>query len=347
MTEVRNTFRVRPLTKAGLMDTIDWSMEVPMRLCGPAIFAVMLLAQGQALAWETRFRWPVDDPGGTHILYGMVIGFDHDPEDRGSMDIKCLDYACREDFPHCYDQHEGTDYPLDGGFDAMDAGSLPVVAGAAGEVVEAVDGNYDRCHGELGGVINCDGHPIAANYVRLRHKDGLETAYYHLKKGSVAVKVGEWVECGQFLGLMGSSGISALPHLHFQVEGPDGIPIDPYYGPCNETESLWVVQDGPGGMPGPWCQGEVVPDWAEAPSEMGMEGVEAEAGVEADAGIKAPLDAGPEEGLAEPEALVPDVDRPNPVGCNAGQAALAPVLVCPLLLPRRRQRCRGVGGPGA
>lgn len=229
------------------------------RFVAPVLVGVALVVAARD-AGATRFRWPVDDPGATHILLGMVIGYDHDPVERGDGGIHCLDATCRVDFPWCYDGHEGTDFPLDGGFDAMDAGSLPVVAAASGEVVQAEDGNYDRCHGELAtGEVNCDGHPMRANLVRIRHADGMESGYYHLRSGTVAVEVGDVVECGAFLGLMGSSGRSALPHLHFQVWDAGGVAVDPYPGACGGGESLWVQEDGPGGMPWPLCEGESLP----------------------------------------------------------------------------------------
>jgi murein DD-endopeptidase MepM/ murein hydrolase activator NlpD len=54
--------------------------------------------------------------------------------------------------------------------------------------------------------------------------------YAHLQPGSVRVKVGQRVSTGQTLGLLGSSGSSNAPHLHFQLMdgrgplGSNGIP---------------------------------------------------------------------------------------------------------------------------
>ena len=52
----------------------------------------------------------------------------------------------------------------------------------------------------------------------------------HLQPGSVRVKVGDHVKRGQVLGLVGNSGNSSEPHLHFHVTdaastlGAEGIP---------------------------------------------------------------------------------------------------------------------------
>ena len=70
----------------------------------------------------------------------------------------------------------------------MDKYDVEVVAAADGEVIDAVDGNYDRCHAE-GRAVSCDGHPMRANIVSVRHADGIVSRYVHLKKGSVKVAV--------------------------------------------------------------------------------------------------------------------------------------------------------------
>ena len=55
------------------------------------------------------------------------------------------------------------------------------------------------------------------NYVKLYHGKNIYTVYYHMKRGSVKVSVGEIVKKGQILGEKGSTGYSTGPHLHFGV----------------------------------------------------------------------------------------------------------------------------------
>ena len=194
-------------------------------------------------------RWPLTD----ETLIGQRVGVDHDPAvyDEGLAAAQCWDYLGRA-FPWCYDEHRGSDYLLADGFTAMDAGSTPIVAAAPGVVVEAEDGNYDRCHATLDGV-DCDGYEMAPNYVAIEHDGGFVTLYYHMKMDSVAVAVGDEVACGDTLGLVGSSGNSSAPHLHVQLEDADGTVIDPYAGPESQPETWWTEQGDDEGFPGMAC----------------------------------------------------------------------------------------------
>ena len=56
------------------------------------------------------------------------------------------------------------------------------------------------------------------NYVNIDHGDGISTAYYHIKYGTIKVKVGDIVEVGTELGIVGSTGYVTGPHLHFGVK---------------------------------------------------------------------------------------------------------------------------------
>lgn len=56
------------------------------------------------------------------------------------------------------------------------------------------------------------------NAVRLRHTGGFTSWYFHLKKNSVLVNVGDVVTQGQGIALSGNTGRSTTPHLHFQVQ---------------------------------------------------------------------------------------------------------------------------------
>ena len=65
---------------------------------------------------------------------------------------------------------------------------------------------------------------VAGNRV-VQHLGGDRYALYaHMQPGSVRVNVGQRVERGQLLGLVGNTGISSGPHLHFQIMDSPGGP---------------------------------------------------------------------------------------------------------------------------
>jgi hypothetical protein len=77
------------------------------------------------------------------------------------------------------------------------------------------------------------------------HDDNTISIYGHLKKGSLTSKKEmDAITQGDFIGLVGSSGNSTGPHLHFEVNDINGSVIDPFAGNCNDTatESLWESQ---------------------------------------------------------------------------------------------------------
>lgn len=61
-------------------------------------------------------------------------------------------------------------------------------------------------------------------WVKVDHGDGFATTYLHMTR--YIVKIGDFVEAGQVLGYMGSTGVSTGSHLHFGVM-KDGKWVDP------------------------------------------------------------------------------------------------------------------------
>jgi murein DD-endopeptidase MepM/ murein hydrolase activator NlpD len=67
-----------------------------------------------------------------------------------------------------------------------------------------------------GGVVTYAGERHGyGNLVEVDHGDGLVTRYAHCK--TLKVEVGDLVQKGQVLALMGSTGRSTGPHVHFEV----------------------------------------------------------------------------------------------------------------------------------
>ena len=76
-----------------------------------------------------------------------------------------------------------------------------------------------------GGVVSAAGFmPEYGNIVDIDHDNGLTSRYAHLSR--ILVKVGDVVMKGQKVALVGSTGRTTGPHLHFEVR-EKGIPLNP------------------------------------------------------------------------------------------------------------------------
>jgi len=84
--------------------------------------------------------------------------------------------------------HRGVDYAANTG--------TPVFAAGDGKVIKA---GYDRFNG---------------HHVFIEHGGGITTKYIHFSKRKV--RRGQKVKQGQVIGLVGSTGLAAGPHLHYE-----------------------------------------------------------------------------------------------------------------------------------
>lgn len=66
---------------------------------------------------------------------------------------------------------------------------------------------------------------LSGNYVVINHGNTYVTTYAHLNR--ILVRKGQKVTSETQIGLSGNTGRSTGPHLHFQVQTPDGSSIDP------------------------------------------------------------------------------------------------------------------------
>jgi hypothetical protein len=139
-----------------------------------------------------------------------------------------------------YDGHKGTDIRLKN-YVAMDAG-VDVLAAAPGTVLRIRDSMPDVSIRETGA--DAVKNREAGNGVLIDHGDGWVTQYGHMKRGSIAVKPGQKVAAGDRLGLVGLSGNTEFPHLHFEIRHDDR-PVDPFTAEPMEAgcsiagHSLW------------------------------------------------------------------------------------------------------------
>ncbi len=99
------------------------------------------------------------------------------------------------------------------GLDLNPGNSAAIFAIADGVVVEHLDLQYGY-----------------GNHVIIRHEiDGqtVETLYAHMQSGSSPVNVGDVLKVGDFIGLVGETGMATGPHLHLEIS-IEGEKIDPF-----------------------------------------------------------------------------------------------------------------------
>ena len=91
------------------------------------------------------------------------------------------------------------------------------LAVASATVVDLKDGIPENVPGLNSRAVEITLETIAGNYVILDLGDGNFAFYAHLQPGSLRVELGQQVQRGDVLGLVGNSGNSTEPHLHFHV----------------------------------------------------------------------------------------------------------------------------------
>jgi murein DD-endopeptidase MepM/ murein hydrolase activator NlpD len=93
---------------------------------------------------------------------------------------------------HTWRLHNGTDI-------AGQGCGAPIRAAHSGTVT------YAGWNGTLG------------NYVQIEHGDGTSSGYGHIVSGGILVRYGQWVNAGQQIARVGSTGASTGCHVHFII----------------------------------------------------------------------------------------------------------------------------------
>lgn len=194
-----------------------------MRALASAVLLTVLAAAGAAFAasdsekpepFVAAFEIPVRCDTRTACFIQNYVDAQPGP---GARDLTCG--------PLTYDGHDGLDIRIPGP-KAMQT-DIAVIAAAPGVIRAVRDGMPDVSINKTGA------HTVAGreagNAVVVTHGDGWETQYSHLRLGSIAVRPGDTVETGAPLGLVGLSGNTEFPHLHFAIRH-DGITLDPFTG---------------------------------------------------------------------------------------------------------------------
>ena len=114
--------------------------------------------------------------------------------------------------------------------DSYYAEGVDALAVADGVVASVKDGIPENIPGVNSRAVPITLETVGGNFVILDIGSGRYAFYAHLKPGSLRVRPGDRVRKGQVIGLVGNSGNSTEPHLHFHLMdgtsplGSEGIP---------------------------------------------------------------------------------------------------------------------------
>lgn len=192
------------------------------------------LTPSQAQTPAPRLEIPIAcQPGKTCEIQNHV---DRDPT------LAARDHRCGT---RTYDGHNGVDIRLPDM--AAQGRGVAVLAAAAGQVSRVRNDEPDVSVRERGEAA-IKGRECGNGLV-INHAGGLSTQYCHMAKGSISVRAGQSVTAGTPLGLVGLSGNTEYPHLHFTVRRDDQV-VDPFApdagkaGTCGAGTGLWSPAAG-------------------------------------------------------------------------------------------------------
>ena len=169
-------------------------------------------SQSMKVSPDVQDAAPVRD-GFEAISYAQALALKYAGVDYG---YEVTSGAVRWPFPYQVPITDGFG-PRDGGFhkgvDFVPGAGTPIYAIADGVATTATfdDSGYGQ-------------------HVVLQHNLGgidVESLYGHMIEGSSPIVVGQQVKVGDFLGLVGDTGVAYGAHLHFEIH-IDKVPVDPF-----------------------------------------------------------------------------------------------------------------------
>lgn len=183
-----------------------------------AIISIFIFLSIKSSCQSEQFITPID---GEYMHDFFIVNY-VDWQYTGFLDHSCGTKS--------YDGHQGTDFVIRN-FSQMDSG-VYVFAADDGVVTFVLDTLFDRNKTAISGGFG--------NYICIKHDNLFYTYYAHLKKYSALVHAGDSVHAGDTIGMVGSSGYTSDPHLHFEVWYDSLYNWDPFSGVCGNPETLWI-----------------------------------------------------------------------------------------------------------
>lgn len=200
---VRLYSRVAAFEKGSTPFNVQWTFDRDDRIAGFFIRPAREEAPSKYLTYRTKTDLRLPFTGEWWVFWGgRTI-----PENYHAFTIDqrfAYDIVIRKGASsHTGTGTDNTDYYCFG---------QPILAPAAGVVVEAEDGIDDN----KPGVMNQT--QAMGNHVILDHGNGEFSFLAHFRKGTIKVRDGEKVVAAQELGSCGNSGNSSEPHLHYHLQ---------------------------------------------------------------------------------------------------------------------------------
>jgi hypothetical protein len=162
----------------------------------------LLLSCAPEQASAQNFQLPIDCAIGEVCVVQNYA--DLDPNSGAADDPRCG--------PFTYDGHDGLDIRAPA---ALADRGVAVLSPAAGVIGAVRDNEPDGAFLQDG--MAAIGERECGNGVRIDHEGGWSSQLCHMRHDSVRVRVGDRVEAGQAVGLVGLSGRTEFPHVHLTL----------------------------------------------------------------------------------------------------------------------------------
>lgn len=182
---------------------MQWTFDEERRIAGFFVRQAPQVAESRFLDYQTKARLSLPFEGEWFVFWGgRTIEQNYHAADKAQR--FAYDFLIRRDGA----SHTGDPSKLENYF----CWDRPILAPADAIVAALADDLPDQAIGET------DAGNAAGNHVVLDLGNGEYAFLAHLRRGSVAVKLGERVQRGTELGRCGNSGNTTEPHLHFHLQ---------------------------------------------------------------------------------------------------------------------------------